>query len=415
MNAASDPPSSAAMRTAWLVVALLVPVALLNYLDRQMLASMKGSVMSDVTDIGSEKNWGFLLGSFKWVYALFSPLGGYLADKLGRRRVIIFSLIAWSLVTWATGHVGTYQQLLATRAVMGISEAFYIPAALALIADYHLGRTRSRAAGIHQIGIYAGVIVGSFSGYAADSPSVGWRGAFEACGLVGVLYALPLFFLLRDAPQRMENPAPVSVASAARGLLRNRNFILLVLYFTLPAIAGWVVRDWMPAIMRDELKMKQGPAGVSATVWWQGAAIISAILGGWLADRWMGRSIRGRIHASAFGMGFIIPALLGIGFALSHQSLWVAVTFLVLYGLGWGLFDCNNMPILCQIARPEFRATGYGIMNFVSISIGGFADWGFGALRDQKVPLPLIFGLISVAAAVSLVMVLMIRPSEKES
>ena len=126
------------MRTAWMIVALLVPVALLNYLDRQMLASMKGSVMSDVTDIGSDKNWGFLLGSFKWVYAVCSPLGGFLADKLSRKRVIIFSLVAWSLVTWATGHVSNYNQLLVTRAVMGISEAFYIPAALALIADYHI-------------------------------------------------------------------------------------------------------------------------------------------------------------------------------------------------------------------------------------------------------------------------------------
>jgi MFS family permease len=414
MSTAPASASNSAMRTAWMIVVLLVPVAVLNYLDRQMLASMKGSVMHDVTDIGSEKNWGFLLGSFKWVYAVCSPLGGYLADKLSRRRVIIFSLLAWSLVTWATGHVGNYSQLLVTRAAMGISEAFYIPAALALIADFHAGPTRSRAIGLHQTGIYAGVIVGSFSGYAADHPELGWRGAFDACGVVGVLYVVPLLFLLREAPGRRETNPSLSVPSAARALLGNRNFIFLVLYFTLPAIAGWVVRDWMPAIMRDELNMKQGPAGVSATVWWQGAAILSALSGGWLADRWMLGSERGRIRASALGMGFIIPALVGIGFALAHQSLWVAVVFLVLYGLGWGLFDCNNMPILCQITRPEFRATGYGIMNFVSISIGGFADWGFGALRDQKVPLPVIFGLISVAAAVSLLMVLMIRPSKTE-
>ena len=74
----------------------------------------------------------------------------------------------------------TYEQLLATRALMGISEAFYIPAALALIADFHLGPTRSRAVGFHQMGIYAGVIVGGFSGYAADHPDFGWRTAFSA-------------------------------------------------------------------------------------------------------------------------------------------------------------------------------------------------------------------------------------------
>jgi MFS transporter, Spinster family, sphingosine-1-phosphate transporter len=144
-------------RSPWLVVALLVPVALLNYLDRQLLASMKFSVMRDLPDIALEANWGAILALFKWVYACLSPVGGYLADRYSRRHVILGSLVVWSSVTWATGHVATYEQLLATRALMGISEAFYIPAALALIADYHTGHTRSRAVGLHQMGIYMGV------------------------------------------------------------------------------------------------------------------------------------------------------------------------------------------------------------------------------------------------------------------
>jgi MFS family permease len=409
-------PQPSVSRTAWVVVALLFPVALLNYLDRQMLAAMKGSVTADIPDIATEEHWGLLLSSFKWVYAIFSPIGGYIADKVSKKLVIVFSLVAWSFVTWTTGHVSTYGEFMLTRAMMGISEAFYIPAALALIAEYHIGATRSRAVGVHQIGIYAGVIVGSFSGYVADSPSLGWRWAFDACGVVGLLYALPLLFLLRDAPRPAAGSRQtVSVGMAARGLFGNRDFILLALYFTLPAIAGWVVRDWMPAILRDEIGLKQGPAGVSATVWWQASAIVSAIVGGWLADRWMRRNVRGRIYASALGMALIIPALLGVGFALTHKSLWLAVVFLVLYGLGWGIFDCNNMPILCQITRPELRATGYGIMNFISINIGGFADWGFGVLRDRKVPLAVIFSMIALAAAVSLMLVLLIRPRELEA
>src|SRR5512134_249599 len=168
---------------AWIIVALLVPVALLNYLDRQMLAAMKFSVMRDIPDIALEANWGTILALFKWVYAILSPIGGYLADRYSRRHVIAGSLFVWSAVTWATGHVTTYEQLLAARAVMGISEAFYIPAALALIADFHLGPTRSRAVGLHQMGIYAGVIVGGFGGYVADSADSGWRWAFDMCGV----------------------------------------------------------------------------------------------------------------------------------------------------------------------------------------------------------------------------------------
>jgi MFS family permease len=395
-------------RYAWLVVALLVPVALLNYLDRQMLSAMKFSLMADIPDIGSEANWGKILALFKWTYAFLSPVGGYLADRFGRRHVIASSLVVWSAVTWATGQATTYEELLWTRAIMGISEAFYIPAALALIADYHLGETRSRAVGFHQMGIYAGVIIGGFSGYAADNPALGWRWMFEFCGLAGIAYAVPLFLLVRNAPNQTQSHTPTS---AVRELLTNRSFLLLVLYFTLPAMAGWIVRDWMPAILKAEFGIGQGKAGVSATLYWMIAAILAALIGGWCADRWMQHTNRGRIYTSAIGMSFIVVAMMGVGYSPQTGQLWVAIAFLVLFGLGWGIFDSNNMPILCQITRPHLRATGYGIMNLVSISCGGFADMGFGMLRDAQVPLLAIFGIFASVALLSILLVLLIRPT----
>lgn len=396
---------------AWFVVALLVPVALLNYLDRQMLASMKFSVMQDIPDIGNEANWGKILAFFKWTYAFLSPVGGYLADRFSRRYVIAGSLLVWSAVTWATAHAATFQQLLVTRAVMGVSEAFYIPAALALIADYHLGPTRSRAVGAHQMGIYAGVILGGFSGYAADHPELGWRWMFELCGLAGLLYALPLFFLVRNAPAAApQETRSASPWGALRELLGNFSFILLVLYFTLPAMAGWIVRDWMPAILKAEFGIGQGKAGVSATLFWMLAAIAAALAGGWLADRWTRRNPRGRIYTSAIGVFLIAAAMMGVGYSPQTGVLALAVAFLIVFGVGWGFFDTNNMPILCQIARPQVRATGYGLMNLVSISCGGVADWGFGLLRDHHIPLLAIFGIFASVAALSVVLVLLIRP-----
>jgi len=400
---------------AWLVVALLMPVALLNYLDRQMLASMKFSVMRDIPDIALEANWGTILALFKWVYAFLSPIGGYLADRYSRRHVIAASLFVWSLVTWTTGHVSTYEQLLTTRALMGISEAFYIPAALALLTDFHIGDTRSRAVGLHQMGIYLGVIIGGFGGYAADNPQLGWRWAFTVCGLIGIAYALPLFLLLRNPPPTTDSPpARPSPFGAMSELLGNPSFVLLVLYFTLPALAGWIVRDWMPAILKAEFGIGQGLAAVSATLYWQPAPIVGAASGGWLADRWMRKSVRGRIYVSAIGMSLIVPAMFGVGYAPQTGLLWVAIAFLVLFGIGWGFFDSNNMPILSQLARPELRATGYGIMNLVSISCGGFADWGFGMLRDRQVPLFGIFSVFASAAVISILLVLLIRPRYAE-
>ena len=394
---------------AWLVVALLVPVALLNYLDRQMLAAMKPAMMLDIADIETKANWGFVLGSFKWVYAILSPIGGYIADRVSRRHVIAASLFVWSLVTFLTSMVETFPQLVATRALMGISEAFYIPAALALITEYHLGPTRSRAVGIHQMGIYAGILVGGFSGYAAESPWIGWRRAFAVCGIVGAVYAIPLFAVLANPRREGEAGSGPSPLQAGRELLRNRSFLLLVLYFTLPALAGWVVKDWMPDILKDQFGLGQGQAGVSAVVYVQIASLVGVGVGGWLADRWMRRTIRGRIHVSALGMSLFLPALFGVGNA---QTLTIAILFLVVFGIGWGFFDCNNMLILCQIVRPELRATGYGIMNMVSISCGGFADWIFGALRDRDVPLNLIFGVFALVALLSIAVVLLIRPRQ---
>jgi hypothetical protein len=301
---------------------LLWPVALLNYLDRQMLASMKYSVMGDIPSIGSEANWGFMLGQFKWVYAFLSPSAASSLTASAGGFTICGSLFVWSAVTWWTGHVQTYEQLLWARSMMGISEAFYIPAALALITDYHVGPTRSRAVGLHQMAIYIGVIVGGFGGYVADAPSLGWRVAFDACGIFGMAYAIPLAFILRD-PSRAQTidatghaePTPPR-GTILNGLLLNGSFVLLVLYFTLPAMAAWVVRDWMPAILKKEFNIGQGiPASPPRCL---------AGGGDRRGDRRRAarrpldaRNIRGRIYASAIGMAMIIPAIFGVGNAPS--------------------------------------------------------------------------------------------------
>jgi MFS family permease len=163
----------------------------------------------------------------------------------------------------------------------------------------------------------------------------------------------------------------------------------------------------MPDILREKFGLGQGSAGVKAIVYVQVASLVGALIGGALADRWMRTNERGRIFVSALGMMLFLPALFSVGNA---GTLTVAVAGLVVFGLGWGFFDCNNMPILCQIVRPEWRATGYGIMNLASISCGGFGDWGFGFLRDRHVPLNLIFGVFGAVALLSVVIVLMIRP-----
>lgn len=408
----SDNATSSPLRYAWATVALLWPVALLNYLDRNMVATIRASIRADIPSIANDQDFGVIMGLFLGVYAALSPLGGFVADRFNRRWTVIGSLFMWSAITWLTGHAQTYEQMKWARAFMGVSEAFYIPAALALIADFHPGGTRARAIGIHQSGIYAGLILGGVGGYIAAQSS--WRNCFTWFGAAGVLYAVVLMLTLRDAPAR-ERPsaaAKVSLGSTLSSLGRSGSFWILVIYFTLPAIAGWAMKNWLPTFLADAFGLKEGPAGLSATGYIQFASFAGVLLGGFVADRWMRRNHRGRIYVSAIGTLLCAPALFSLGYA---QSMSMAMGAMILFGIGWGFFDCNNMPILCQIARPEHRATGYGIMNLVSTGTGAAGTVLLGWMRDQHIPFSRAFAIYAAIAVGSAILVLSIKTHRSSS
>ena len=134
-------PASQLLPRAWLTVALLWFVAFFNYLARIMITTMHGSILAAFPI--TEAQFGLLTSTFLWAYGILSPAAGFLSDRFSRSRVIIVSMLAWSVVTWLTSFARTFEQLLVMRALMGVCEACYIPAALALISDYHRGPTRS--------------------------------------------------------------------------------------------------------------------------------------------------------------------------------------------------------------------------------------------------------------------------------
>ena len=180
----------------WIVVALLGGVALLNYMDRQMLSTMKDSMQMDITDLQSATNFGRLMAVFLWIYGLMSPISGIIADRLNRKYLIFGSLLVWSSVTYFMGLATTYEEVFALRALMGVSEALYLPAGLSLIADYHTGGSRSLAVGIHMTGLYLGQAIGGFGATLAAAYS--WHTTFHWFGIVGIVYALILLVFLKD-------------------------------------------------------------------------------------------------------------------------------------------------------------------------------------------------------------------------
>jgi MFS family permease len=400
-------------RTAWATVALLWPVALLNYLDRQMLATMGLSIKADIVELQSAECYGQLMAVFMWVYAVCSPLGGLIADRLNRKWLIVASLGIWSLVTLLMGHVHGFQQLYWLRAIMGVSEAFYIPAGLALIADYHRGPTRSLAVGIHMSGIYMGQALGGVGGWVAQD--ISWRAAFSACGIAGVAYAFVLMLFLRekahDAAAPVTAPADGAADKPAGGSVQWLGFLILLLCFSLPSMPGWAVKNWLPTLLQDRFLLDQKTSGLWATMIYAGAAFCGVLIGGRLSDLWSKRRVRGRTWASGIGLLLTVPALIGMGLA---PSLPLALAATALYGLGFGMFDANNMPILCQVTSARFRATGYGVLNFAGIGAGAFLTPLLGRLKDHGVPLATGFAVCAAPALLAAILMFWLRPTTRD-
>jgi MFS family permease len=216
-------------------------------------------------------------------------------------------------------------------------------------------------------------------------------------------------FMLKDAPSQNSDgqKKSVSVRETFFALWSQPAFWILVVYFTLPSIGGWLTKNWLPTFLADTFNLKQGPAGMSATCYIQLASLGGVFLGGVIADWWMRKTNRGRIFTSALGVFLLVPALLVLGYA---WSLPVAIAAMILFGLGWGFFDCNNMPILCQLARPEHRATGYGFMNLAAISTGGGATVVLGWMRDHGVKFSVAFAASAAVALLAAAVILLVKP-----
>jgi len=368
----------------WVVVGLLWMVAMLNYMDRQMLATMKVAMMGDIHELEKAENFGRLMAIFLWIYALMSPMAGLIADRVNRKWLIIGSLAVWSGVTMAMGYSTSFDQLYALRALMGVSEALYIPAGLSLIADYHRGNTRSLAVGLHLSGLYLGQALGGFGATVAHEYS--WQQTFHLFGLIGIVYSVVLVFFLKDI--RINAPAQKrmtlaegfnSVKNSLGVIFGTMSFWVVLFYFAAPSFPGWAVKSWMPTLFSSTLGIDMAIAGPMATITIAGSSLISVILGGMMADRWMRVNIKGRIYTGAIGLSMMVPALIFLGYGTGYFSVLGGA---ILFGLGFGMFDANSMPILCQFVSPRHRAAAYGLMNMAGISAGAVITVFLGKSTD---------------------------------
>ena len=398
----------------WLVVVLLFFVGTLNYLDRTMITTMRASIVEAMPM--SDAQFGLLTSVFLWTYGLLSPFAGFLADRFKRSRVIIISLFVWSLATWLTAYSTTFEQLLATRVLMGISEACYLPASFALIVDYHRTTTRSIASGINDAGVTLGASLGFVGGWIAEKYH--WSTAFIIFGIIGIIYSLVLAFTLRDAPQTRvdvlseKTEIKVNFFEGIKNLFKLRSFILIIAFWGLAGVVGWLVLGWLPTYYKEHFNLSQGAAGMYATAFLYPVSIVGLILGGFLADRWSRTNPRGRILVPAIGFCVAAPCI----FMASYTTILpLAIVFFMFYALTRVFSDANIMPILCLVVDPRYRATAFGVMNMFGTIVGGFGLYTAGVLRDSHIDLSKMYQVAALIMVVCAALLFMVKQQSKDT
>lgn len=387
----------------WIVVGLLWIVALLNYMDRQMLSTMRDAMQIDISELESAVNFGRLMAIFLWIYGLVSPFAGAIADRVSRKWLIIASLGVWSAVTTLMSFCTNYNEIFWLRALMGVSEALYIPAALSLIADYHTGKSRSFAIGIHMTGLYLGQAVGGFGATLAAAFS--WQQTFHWFGVIGIAYAVLLMVLLyekRDVAQENISAAPEQKIPVLKGfgmIFSNMAFWVILFFFASTSLPGWATKNWLPTLFADSLNTPMSQAGPISTITIALSSFLGILACGPLSDKWVKRNVKGRVYTSAIGLAMMIPALILLGLG---KGMFAAVAAGLFFGIGYGMFDTNNMPILCQFVPSKLRATAYGIMNMTGVMMGAVCTQILGKWAEGG-NLGLAFAVLGCIIAVALV------------
>ena len=387
----------------WIVVGLLWIVALLNYMDRQMLSTMRDAMQIDISELESAVNFGRLMAIFLWIYGLVSPFAGAIANRVSRKWLIIASLGVWSAVTTLMSFCANYNEIFWLRALMGVSEALYIPAALSLIADYHTGKSRSFAIGIHMTGLYLGQAVGGFGATLAAAFS--WQQTFHWFGVIGIAYAVLLMVLLyekRDVAQENILATPEQKIPVLKGfgmIFSNMAFWVILFFFASTSLPGWATKNWLPTLFADSLNTPMSEAGPISTITIALSSFLGILAGGPLSDKWVKRNVKGRVYTSAIGLAMMIPALILLGLG---KGMFAAVAAGLFFGIGYGMFDTNNMPILCQFVPSKLRATAYGIMNMTGVMMGAVCTQILGKWAEGG-NLGLAFAVLGCIIAVALV------------
>ncbi|HZT33173.1 MAG TPA: MFS transporter [Bryobacteraceae bacterium] len=382
----------------WCLAALLFAIGALNYADRTAIAAVFPLLRAE---LGASDLALAATGSlFLWSYALGSPLAGILADRVSRSALIFWSLTLWSLATFAAGLVTATWQLLAARVFLGLAECAYLPAALALLADYHGPETRATAMGLHNAGLNFGLVMGGLAaGYLGEH--FGWRPGFLLLGAGGLALAAFARWFLRDAAPAVAQERAL-VADSLSAVLRVPSYLVILGEAGLIAVGTWMFLNWLPLYFNEVHHLSLAGAGFSGTFLLQAPALVGVTAGGYLSDRVAGRQPHRRMLIMSLAYFCAGPCLLAF---LGQPPLAAVSAGLFGYGLFRSLGSCNEVPVICDLLPPRLRSTAIGLMNTLNTLAGG-AGIFLAALLKKDFGLAGLFGGTSVLLAGSTLLAL---------
>ena len=263
-------------------------------------------------------------------------------------------------------------------------------------------------------GLYAGQALGGFGATIASNYT--WHTVFHWFGIAGIVYSVFLVFTLFDI-ERKPRVVQTAVPTEKSGLWQSLtlvfgtfSFWILLFYFMASSFPGWGTKNWLPTLFATNLGVDMATAGPMATISIAISSFLGVLIGGTLSDRWVQTNIKARIYTSTIGLGLTIPALILIGFGNSHIAM-IGAT--LLFGIGYGMFDTNNMPILCQIIPQQQRATAYGIMNMGGVFAGYAVTRMLGSSTDAG-NLGADFSKLSVIILIAIVLMLVFLKPKRE-
>ena len=387
--------SSAWREPRWILVGLLWVCYVLNHADRQVVYTLFPALQKEFQL--SDATLGLFGALFLWIYGVCSPFAGMAGDRWPKANLVTGSLALWSFITVLSGFAPNGSMLLACRAMLGVAESFFMPAAFALMANAHGPESRSRAVAIFATSQMVGVALGgSLSGYVADH--LHWRVSFWTLGGLGLLYSYPLWRFLRGLPAEFSDGAPGAAASppllaGLAGLVKIPSLRVVTVFVAVATFGLYLVYTWLPTFLYDRFSLSIARAGFESSVYPQAGTLMGLFIGGAVADRFYRRrpSARFWIVGAALLGGAPSIYLLGVG-----ETLWAMRGAAMAVGFFAGFIIVCQVPSAFDVVPATQRASTVGVLNLLGAIVSGFAPF-LGGLARRSIGIGRLMGFASLA------------------